>query len=271
VIGLLALKLVLSPTLIALITLAGRRWGSAVSGWLAGLPITGGPILLVIAVQLGDTFAADTARSALVGTAAFAAFCVAYVWTARRLPWWAALLAGYAAYAAMMTPCAAWHPSTLVAALFAAVVLIACALSLPQGPVTEVKSHSAWELPLRMAAAAAIVLAVTGLAHWLGPRWSGVLTIFPTAATVLGVFTQRAEGPNGAARVLRALMLGMLGFTACLAVVAATIERWGIGAAFGLGLIAALAAQGLTLVVQRYLNARAATRGTLPASLPPPA
>lgn len=268
--GLLALKLVLSPTLIALVTLAGRRWGSAVSGWLAGLPITGGPILLVIALQLGERFATDTARSSLVGLAAFAAFCVAYAWAARRLPWWGALLAGYLAYAALMAPCAAWHPSTPVAALFAAVVLVGCALSLPQGPVTNATHHSPWELPLRMVAAAAIVLAVTGLAHLLGPRWSGVLTIFPTAATVLGVFTQRTEGANGAARVLRALLLGMLGFTACLVVVVATLERWGIAASFSVGLLAALVTQGATLLAQR-LSAHVRRRGTPPASPPPPA
>jgi hypothetical protein len=249
--GLLALKLVLSPSLIALVTLAGRRWGSAVSGWLAGLPITGGPILLIITLQLGERFAADTARSALVGTAAFSSFCVAYVWAARRLPWWGALVAGYAAYGALMAPCAAWHPSTPVAALFASAVLVACALALPQGPVVDAKRHSSWELLMRMAAAAAIVLAVTGLAHLLGPRWSGVLTIFPTAATVLGVFTQRAEGSFGAARVLRALLLGMLGFVAYLTVIAAGLERLGLAAALILGLLAAVVTQGLTLVVQR--------------------
>jgi hypothetical protein len=33
----LALKLVLTPTLIGAASLAGRRWGPAVSGWLVGL------------------------------------------------------------------------------------------------------------------------------------------------------------------------------------------------------------------------------------------
>lgn len=40
----LALKLVLAPALIGAASLAGRRWGPAVSGWLVGLPLTSGPI-----------------------------------------------------------------------------------------------------------------------------------------------------------------------------------------------------------------------------------
>ena len=40
----LLLKLLLVPTLIALITLAGRRWGPAVAGWLARFPVLGGAV-----------------------------------------------------------------------------------------------------------------------------------------------------------------------------------------------------------------------------------
>jgi hypothetical protein len=35
----LALKLTLLPLLIYLVTLAGRRWGQAVAGWLSAFPI----------------------------------------------------------------------------------------------------------------------------------------------------------------------------------------------------------------------------------------
>jgi hypothetical protein len=41
----LLLKLLLVPLLIYLVTLAGRRWGPAVAGWLSAFPIVAGPIL----------------------------------------------------------------------------------------------------------------------------------------------------------------------------------------------------------------------------------
>ena len=47
----LALKLTIVPLLIAAITFAGHRWGPAVSGWLAGLPVVAGPVLFFMAIE----------------------------------------------------------------------------------------------------------------------------------------------------------------------------------------------------------------------------
>jgi len=44
----LALKLVATPTLILLATLAGRRFGNAIGGWVVALPLTSGPIALFL-------------------------------------------------------------------------------------------------------------------------------------------------------------------------------------------------------------------------------
>jgi len=46
----LALKLVLTPAVMVGATLAGRRWGGAVSGWLIGLPLTSGPLVFIVAL-----------------------------------------------------------------------------------------------------------------------------------------------------------------------------------------------------------------------------
>jgi len=40
----LVFKIVTSPLLIQVASLAGRRWGPAVGGWFVGLPLTSGPI-----------------------------------------------------------------------------------------------------------------------------------------------------------------------------------------------------------------------------------
>ena len=47
----LLLKLVLTPALIAAASLAARRWGQAVGGWLVGLPLTSGPVAVFIALE----------------------------------------------------------------------------------------------------------------------------------------------------------------------------------------------------------------------------
>ena len=60
----MVLKALLAPLLILLATLAGRRWGPGVGGWLAGLPLTSGPVSLILALEQGPEFAA---RAALAG------------------------------------------------------------------------------------------------------------------------------------------------------------------------------------------------------------
>src|SRR5262249_1129973 len=75
---LLVAKLVLTPLLISAVTLAGRRWGPGVSGWLAGLPLTSGPVSVFLAVEQGPQFAMRAALGTLAGLAAVAAFALSY-------------------------------------------------------------------------------------------------------------------------------------------------------------------------------------------------
>lgn len=63
---LLALKLMLVPSLTAGITLSGRRWGPSVAGWLSAFPVVGGPILFFIAIEQGPAFASAAAVGAPV-------------------------------------------------------------------------------------------------------------------------------------------------------------------------------------------------------------
>jgi hypothetical protein len=96
----LALKLLVTPALIAVASPAGRRWGPAVSGWLVGLPLTSAPVAFFVALDRGRAFAATTALNTLAGTLAQVAFCLAYAWLARRCSWPLAVLAGSLAFAA---------------------------------------------------------------------------------------------------------------------------------------------------------------------------
>src|SRR5881397_2426094 len=84
---LLFAKLVLTPLLIAAVTLAGRRWGPAVGGWLAGLPLTSGPVSVFLALEQGPGFAARAAVGTLFGLAAMAICCLTYARIAHAASW----------------------------------------------------------------------------------------------------------------------------------------------------------------------------------------
>src|SRR5215472_16420871 len=96
----LLLKIIVTPALIGIASLAGRRWGPAVSGWLVGLPFTSGPIAFFLALNSGRPFAAAAAAGILTGTLSQAAFALAYVYLARRRRWPLAFVAGCVAFAA---------------------------------------------------------------------------------------------------------------------------------------------------------------------------
>lgn len=250
----LALKLVLTPVLIAVASLAGRRWGPAISGWLVGIPFTSGPIALFLALAHGDAFAADAATGTLAGTLSQAAFCLAYAWLAVGLGWgWpAALLAGALAF---FSTTAALQPLTLPLATLVAAAIVSLLLALRLMPAAAADTSKTatsvspprWDLPLRMVVATAFVLLLTALAPQLGPHLTGLLAPFPLYAAVLAVFAHQQHGPLPAARVLRGLLLGLFAFVAFFLTLAVALVPLGTGRAFAIAIVLALAVQGVSL------------------------
>ena len=68
--SLLPLKLLVTPLLMWLVSIAARRWGSLVGGLIAGMPLTSGPISVYLALEQGAAFADQSAIGALVGIGA---------------------------------------------------------------------------------------------------------------------------------------------------------------------------------------------------------
>jgi len=244
---LLLLKLVLVAPLIAGVSLAGRRWGPSVGGWLAGLPWTSGPVALFLAIEQGGTFAATAAQGTLLGLVSVAAFCLAYSWTARRGPWGVSVLVGWSAF--FVTTFVLQRISLSLVGAFAGVIGVLAGVLILLPKVTASGHPPApprWEIPLRMGAATGMVLAITGAAAALGPQLSGLLTPFPVYATVLAIFTQHAHSAAAAAALLRGVVLGSFAFGVFFLVLAASLMPWGLPASFGVALVAALLVQGVS-------------------------
>jgi uncharacterized membrane protein (GlpM family) len=242
---LLALKLLLVPALLAVISMAGKRWGPGVAGWLGGFPSLTAPVLLFLALERGPEFTANAAVLSLSAVFSAVAFGIAYAWACKRLPWYGALACGYAAWTVAVNLLvhlpltAAWSLGIALATLFAA-------------PRIFPRAHGQWgrqalpvqELLLRMAAGAVMVLAVTGAAEALGPAWTGVFAAFPVMSTVLAVFSQRANGPGFVVAMLRAMIGGFYSYIAFCLSVALLLEGWGLAATFVTAVIAAVVVQG---------------------------
>ena len=175
----LAFKLLLAPALIGMVSLAGRRWGPAISGWFIGLPLTSGPIALFLALDQGTAFAVGAAQGMLLGLISVASFCIAYSSLSLRVGWFGSLLASWCVFFAS-TFILEQFSMPLVIAFAGVIAFLALVLKLlpASGGQSIVAPPPQWEVPLRMVTAAAFVLALTAASSLLGPRLSGLLTPF---------------------------------------------------------------------------------------------
>ena len=250
------LKLLLVPILIWLVTLAGRRWGPGVAGWLSAFPIVAGPILFALTLEQGPGFAAQAAEGTLLAVVAILVFSVAYAWAAMYSG-----VAGSMALALLAWGMAVAALQSLSLPLGAAFVLVWCALlgaawlfpsvarSAAAGAVTSGPRRS--DLPWRMLAGAVLVFAVTTGAAQLGARLSGFFAMFPVMSTVLVGFAHASLGRGNAIALLRGMVTGYFGFSVFCAVLAVQLRDGAVAPAFALALGCALAVH---LVARRLLG-----------------
>lgn len=239
----------MTPILIAAASLAGRRWGPAVGGWLVGLPFTSGPVTFFLALDQGLGFAAAVASGSIVGAMAQAAFGLAYARSAWRVGWPLSVVAGTMAFAAAALVLEAVTLPLIGLLLVMVAALVAALALMPRGRETiAAVSAPRWDLPARMVVSTALVLLITGVAPALGPRLSGVLAAFPVYATTLTVFAHR-HSPQAGVQVLRGLLLGLFGFGGFFFVLGTFIERLGLMLGFAAAIAVALVVQGCSLAL----------------------
>lgn len=246
--NLLIFKLTITPLLIALNSLVGRRWGSVVSGFMTGLPLTSGPVSVFLALQNGDAFAAQSAIGTIGGKVSVDVLCLAYFWLCQRFGWRTTLVMAFAAFIATT---ALWNQFTLslwptfIASVIAITLLVRL---MPKRAATLSKTKPVWwDIPARMALATTFVLLITGVANQLGPQLSGLVTPFPIFVTLLTVFTHRQHGPMAAQQYLRSFVIGSLSFSVFFLVVGLLLVLMGPLWTYTLATIAALVVNGLFL------------------------
>jgi hypothetical protein len=243
----LALKLALVPGFLAALTMAGRVWGPSVAGWLAGLPVVAGPIVLLLALERGPAFAAQASAASIAAIAASEAFNLAYAWTCRAGRWPVALATGLVAWAAVAALLVRL-PVGLAWSLAVACVAVAVSQmglprvegAVPAGRLTLI------DLSMRMLAGALLTLAVTTLSASMGAAWSGMLSVFPLLGIVLAVSAQRAHGAGFVALLMRGMVIGRASFAAFFCVVAWMLPRFDVLSAFACGAVASVVVQGAT-------------------------
>ena len=247
----LLFKILLAPVLIALVSLAGRKWGPGVSGWLLGIPLNSGPIVFFLVLEQGTQFASRTAVGSLLGILAWAAFTVAYAYACLKMPWWLSTLTGWTVYFAVATLLLFVTLSVVPAFMVVSAALALTVWAFPKAVLLRSPaSYSRYDLWLRMATASFMVATLTGFAKLLGPRASGILSAFPAYTTILAVFSHR-QGAEAAVHVLKGVAVGLYTAATFFLILSPALLHLSATAAFALAITGGLLVQAASLIYLR--------------------
>lgn len=229
----LLLKLTLMPSVVALITLAIRRWGHQIGGLIGSMPWVAGAILLFFILEQGVQFGINAVQGIMTGIVALLAFCFSYAWFSRRYQWVMTLTLSYLVYT--LTALSLNYLALPLAASYAVTMLsIVAALyffPVPSG-IPKAGKRLKYDILIRMVVATLFTLVITGLAELLGPTWSGVLTPFPILTSILAIFSHILQGSDATVATMRGIVIGLLGFTTFLFLQAFLLREFPVGVSF---------------------------------------
>jgi uncharacterized membrane protein (GlpM family) len=253
----LVMKLLLVALSVLLATLAARRFGHAVGGAVAGMPMIAGPITAVLLIDHDAAQVRAIALATLVCLPASIVHIVSFAHAASRVRWPVGLalaLAAYLAAGALLTHMPL--PPAAVCLLAMAVPSIGLWLAprglAAHGPVTV--PHS--ELVLRITAAAAMAAAIIVGADTLPASLSGLLLAVPITGSVLPCFTLPRHGAAATASLMRGFIQGLHGFAAFFVTLYVALGWSNRVTAFCVALVASLAAAALVQALRRAARRR---------------
>jgi len=258
--ALLAAKLMLVAASMWGASLLARRYGHAVSGAMAGLPVIVGPIMAMLLVDLPAERVRAIALATLACEPALLVHIVVFAHAARRLTWPACSLLATLAYMLAATPLARLGWSAAAASAIALAALVVAARALPfsgSGAAVPVpRSELAWRI--------GVALVIAGSVMWGADRLpvalAGALLAVPITGSVLPCFTLRLHGLEATVRLMSGFVRGQVGFVAFFIALVALLPLAPKALAFGAAVAAAVSSPLLLGWMERRLL-RSGTRG----------
>lgn len=248
----LLLKISLPPVLVAVMTLAARRWGPTFGGLIMGLPWMTGPVLFFLGLDKGPEFLVAASGGVILAVWGMGAFILGFGYAATWFNWPAALATAIAGYCAAGLLTQSIDVSLMLATPIAVAVLLLTYWLLPKpADVVRHRPPPVWDIAARMIATFALVSVIMVSADRLGPQRSGLIASYPVILTVIGAFTQSQLGQNGLLQVLRGISLSLLAFTGFFATVGMTTLWIGQRAAYAVAAVVALAISGCLIAWSR--------------------
>jgi hypothetical protein len=250
---LLALKLALVAFSVLLSTQAARRFGHAVGGAVAGMPMIAAPISAILLVDLG----AEPVRAIALATLACLPAAIAHIVTfsraAQRFAWPVCLAMALGVYVVVAGVLAWQHwPAFAVCAIALAAPAVGLKLAPRGGGAASPVPIPRSELVLRIAAALLMAAAIIVGSASLPAAISGLLLAVPITGSVLPCFTLPRHGRAATASLMHGFVQGLHGFAVFFVVLYLALGVFGRAAAFALALLASFATAAAVQAWRRW-------------------
>lgn len=216
--GLFLAKVAVSISVVIGLSLVAEHLGPRAAGFLTGMPLGAGIIVVFTGMEQGTVFTAEAAGFMVPGFVTTLAYVYLYAavaaWRnkggvgALLLPTLVANLGyGAVAYLASLT-----QPPLLLALPVMLVAMFATSKAmktLPNTPITERVRFGMGVAVFRAVIATLAILVVTGVARAVGPQWTGILTAYPLTLFPLIVVIHVAYRGEQIAAVLKHVPMGL--------------------------------------------------------------
>lgn len=244
------LKLILAPIIIGSASLAGRKWGASVSGWLVGLPLTSGPVVFFLALSHNRAFVFESIQGVLSGLFSIVAFTIAYAWSAKKFNWVISFFISMIVFVIIAIPFQDFNLPFITIFIGNILTILLAVFLMPKSE--NIKSTAVpgkWDIPLRILLGTSFIILLTGIAPYIGARLTGLLTMIPLYVSILTIFAHRQDGADSAINVLRGLSYGLFAFASFYLTLGLLILNSNLAFAFLSAILAALCTQGITLLI----------------------
>jgi hypothetical protein len=235
----LALRMAITAAFVVSASVITERSGPVIGALVATLPISAGPSYVFLALDHNAAFIAEGALASLPINAATIFLGLIYVVLAQRhsalVSWFAGAVVWIALAALSRT--IQWSLAGGLLANIVAFGICIPAMARFRHVKMPLITRRWYDIPLRALLVATLVGTVVTLSGWVGPKVSGTIALFPIVFTsMMLILHPRIGGPPTAAVIANGGW-GLLGFGVAIAVLHATVLRFGSVMALSLALM----------------------------------
>jgi uncharacterized membrane protein (GlpM family) len=238
---LLLVKVVSTAAVVVGASVAAEKFGPFWGGLIACFPVSAGPAYVLLGLQHDDAFIANAAFASFASSVATWVYPIAFVRLGQRFGIGITLVGTLCVWfiTAFIVRNVPWTYPTAI--LSSGVALLAAIKFTPPVVLTldpNRKPAKHWtELPLRALLVGLFVATVVTVSEIIGPKATGIASVFPLAMSSLAVIMARSLGMTGAMAAIASTVKPMTGIVIAMFVLSLTAESLGRWPAMGIALV----------------------------------